>query len=308
LWGYDSAAVPQRTTPVLPHDTTMGAALDRWRSWNAAKLPGRAVNRWVRGWRSDRLAIEVHRTACIVTHPPGGEKVPNAALVNPANERLEGTNFSPEECWSNLYGDPVQGRWDKEFATYPFQAIDGLVTEFGGDELKQALRAQPADTEGVRCPHGSALVTRSIGELSELFDAVVHVAAPFYQPPRAEGYRELMTAAYHAAFRAALCEGLHSLAVPLLGAGARGVDLPRAEALAICARAAVSWEGAAASGGSSPSPPENPAEPGMTLRFGVQDSTTAHALADAIEGAIEESAIVFESIAGPPRGSERWAL
>ena len=90
----------------------MGAGLDRWRSWNAAKLPGRAVNRFVRGWSSPRLTIEVHRTACIMTHPPGGETA-NDALVNPANERLAGTRFTPEECWRNLYGDPLTGRWDK---------------------------------------------------------------------------------------------------------------------------------------------------------------------------------------------------
>ena len=91
-------------------------SMDRWRSWNAAKLPGRAVNRFVRGWTSPGLTIEVHRTACIVTHPPAGERA-NDALCVPANERLAGTRFSPEECWRNLYGDPTTGRWDKDFAT-----------------------------------------------------------------------------------------------------------------------------------------------------------------------------------------------
>ena len=124
----------------------MGAALDRWRSWNAAKLPGRAVNRFVKGWTSPQLALEVHRTACIVTHPPGIDR--NDALINPANERLAGTLFSPEECWRELYGDPVSGRWDRDYATYPFQSVDGLVTEFGGMELKVALEAQRKDADG----------------------------------------------------------------------------------------------------------------------------------------------------------------
>ena len=30
-------------------------------------------------------------------------------------------------------------RWDKDYATYPFQSIDGLVTEFGGEELRAAI-------------------------------------------------------------------------------------------------------------------------------------------------------------------------
>jgi hypothetical protein len=114
--------------------------MDRWRSWNAAKLPGRAVNRFVRGWVSRRLTIEVHRTACIVTHPPAGERL-NDALVNPANERLAGTRFTPDECWRELYGDPLTGRWARDYATYPFQSIDGLVTEFGGDGLQRELEA-----------------------------------------------------------------------------------------------------------------------------------------------------------------------
>ena len=60
--------------------------MDRWRSWNSQKLPGRAVCRHVRGWlgrQSNALAaIEVHRTACIVTHPPAGE-LASEALVQP---------------------------------------------------------------------------------------------------------------------------------------------------------------------------------------------------------------------------------
>ena len=63
----------------------MAHSLERWKTWSASKLPGRAVNRFVRGWAVPRLSlsIEVHRTACIVTHPPGGEGA-NDALCNPA--------------------------------------------------------------------------------------------------------------------------------------------------------------------------------------------------------------------------------
>ena len=80
--------------------------MQSWRAWNAAKLPGRAVNRFVRGWVGERLTIEVHRTACVVTHPPGGERA-NRALVNAANERLAGARFTEDECWRELYGEPA---------------------------------------------------------------------------------------------------------------------------------------------------------------------------------------------------------
>jgi O-acetyl-ADP-ribose deacetylase (regulator of RNase III) len=280
---------------------TMGAALDRWRSWNAAKLPGRAVNRFVRGWASPRLRLEVHRTACIVTHPPG--VTPNDALVNPANERLVGTQFSPEECWKELYGDPVQSRWDRDFATYPFQSVDGLVTEFGGEELKRALEAQPKGADGVRCQVGGAVVTRQCGELDEIFRGIVHAVPPFYRlAPDPDAWAAQMTLTYHSAFDAAQQAGFTTLAVPLLGAGARGAELEEVEALRAAAHAAVSWQGSDSAVGRDGLPP-------LTARFGVQDSTTAHGLADAIEDAICELAPAdFEVVAAPPKGEERWAI
>ena len=212
--------------------------MDRWRSWNAAKLPGRAVNRFVRGWVSRRLTIEVHRTACIVTHPPAGERS-NDALVNPANERLAGTRFTPDECWRELYGDPLTGRWARDYATYPFQSIDGLVTEFGGDGLLRELEAVE-EVRGVRCPAGGAVLTRSHGELKELYGALLHAVAPFY-PGEAEaaaeaatvdwvasvdgpgqGWEATLTRTYRASLDEAMRHGLRSVAMPLLGAGARG--------------------------------------------------------------------------------------
>lgn len=273
----------------------MGAALDRWRSWNAAKLPGRAVNRFVRGWTSPNITIEVHRTACIVTHPPGDSRC--NALVNPANERLVGTRFSPEQCWKELYGDPLHGRWDSDLATYPFQSIDGLVTEFGGGELQAALEALPDDGSGVRCPTGSAVVTRRCGELNEMFDAVVHAVPPFYRlAPDSSSWAGELTRSYHAAFEAAQLEGLTTLAVPLMGTGARGSELPRqAHALDVAARAAVSWCGVGGRGDL------------LVARFGVQDSSTAHALAEAVAEAIEAAApAAFVRIAPPT--DERWAV
>ena len=273
--------------------------MDRWRTWNAQKLPGRAVNRFVRGWigRGNALAgIEVHRTACIVTHPPGGEQA-NDALVNPANPELVGTRFTPEECWTNLHGDPTTGRWDKEFVVYPHQAIDGLVTEFGGDELRIALEAKPADGEGRRCPVGSAVVTPALSELRELYSSIIHAVPPFYRLHEPPDWEAQLSATYHSAFNTAQRDGLLGLAVPLLGAGARGA--PIAEAMRVAAEAAVGWR---AEG--TPGLPDRP-----IVRFGVQDSSTAHALVGALESVMAlatEGSRNFE-LSGPPE-KERWAL
>ena len=274
--------------------------MDRWRTWNAQKLPGRAVSRWVRGWVATHCGtlagIEVHRTACIVTHPPGGDRA-NDALVNPANEQLAGTRFTPEECWKNLHGDPTTGRWDKEYATYPSQAIDGLVTEFGGDALRIALEALPVDGEGSRCPTGGALLTPATSELCELYKSLIHAVPPFRRGSEASDWAEKLQRTYHSSFDVAAHRGLEALAVPLLGAGARGASV--SEAMSVAASAAVSWR---AGNATSSGPPP-------LVRFGVQDSSTAHALVAALEekmtgadGFQKGSPPEVESPAG------RWAL
>lgn len=282
-------------------------SMDRWRTWNAQKLPGRAVNRFVRGWvgtgSRGLAAIEVHRTACIVTHPPGGE-LSNDALVNPANVRLHGTRFTPEECWTNLHGDPTGGRWDKELATFPFQAIDGLVSEFGGAELRSALEAVPEDAaSGERCAVGNAVVTPTFDELRELYGELVHAVPPQYRDLPVPRWASLLDTTYRAAFDAAHGRGFRALAVPLLGSGAKGA--PKAEAMRVAAEAAVGWQ----------APAGEPQAAGLTVRFGVQDSSLAHALVEALESAMRDrldgatgdaAAACFER-AAPPEG-ERWAL
>ena len=60
------------------------------------------------------------------------------ALLNPANEQLVGTRFTPAECVRNLRG----ARDDA--IIYPPQVVDGLVHELGGAALAEALAALPA--------------------------------------------------------------------------------------------------------------------------------------------------------------------
>ena len=253
------------------------------------------MNRYVRGWvgRASALglaAIEVHRTACIVTHPPGGEHA-NRALVNPANEQLVGTRFTPAECWTNLHGDPVTGRWDKEYATYPHQAIDGLVSEFGGEELRMVIDAMPADATGRRCPVGAARVTPACHELRELYTHLIHTATPSFRTLDVAEWERQLSSAYHAALDTAHAERHTAIAMPLLGAGAKGA--PVADAMRAAAMAAVSWRA-------------TDEQPSPICRFGVQSSSAAHALVDALEDAMAEVDADFELQAPPP--ADRWTL
>ena len=126
------------------------------RTWHASGSTPGAVSR-----------LELCLTPCIVSHPPGECD----ALVNPANERLDGTQFDPSTA-SRAFGSTI---------VYPSQAIDGLVTEFGGDRLFRTLQALPQDTDGSRCPTGSALVTSAEGELTCAYSHLVHAVAPFYR-------------------------------------------------------------------------------------------------------------------------------
>ena len=104
-----------------------------------------------RAWRASSSAhgalarLELCLTPCIVSHAPGASD----ALINPANERLDGTQFDPSTA-ARAFGSTI---------IYPSQSVDGLVTEFGGGRLYRTLQALPRRPDGSRCPTGSALAT-----------------------------------------------------------------------------------------------------------------------------------------------------
>ena len=64
--------------------------------------------------------------------------------MNPANERLQGTQFTPDECSRRLPGG-LAG------IIYPPQVIDGLVSELGGPAMAAAL-----EQAGGGCATGGA--------------------------------------------------------------------------------------------------------------------------------------------------------
>lgn len=169
-------------------------------------------------------SVTVSLTPCIVTCPPGDDV---EGLVNPANERLQGTLFTPTECEARLVGGRSRG------IIYPPQAIDGLVHEMAGPAMATACAALPEiGPAGVRCHTGEAVVTPAFGELRACYSHVIHAVAPHYDvgdasavgddDARRVAWARRLRSAYDAAFGAASAAGLLGLAVPLLGAGARG--------------------------------------------------------------------------------------
>ncbi|KAL1500120.1 hypothetical protein AB1Y20_012793 [Prymnesium parvum] len=182
------------------------------------------MERLWRAWPARRhgLRVALHLTPCIVAAPPGTCD----ALVNSANEQLVGTRFTPSQAVAALRGGLV----------YPPQVVDGVVDERGGPALWRACASVPIDRRGVRCAVGAAVLTAAAGELCVSYRAVVHAVAPLYGAPR---WSELLRSAFDAAFAEASRAGLATLAVPLLGAGAKGA--PPREAAAIAAAAIAEW-------------------------------------------------------------------
>ena len=208
------------------------------------------------------MSVEVHVTPCIVTMPPGDDC---SVLVNPANERLVGTQFSPSEANAELLGSGI---------IYPPQAVDGLVTELGGPELRAACEAHGA------CEAGSAVVTAAFGELLVCYQHIVHTVAPFYGSPE---WAAQLRGAYRAAFAAAasLETPASVIAVPLLGSGARGA--PMGEAAAVAASALLPW-------GPWGRPAAGHGKGGIDcVRFATQDDQRADALLAALQPVLSSS-------------------
>ena len=218
--------------------------------------------------------VELHMTTDIVTCPP-----PCATLVNPTNNELCGTSLAyfpiggpvpprpPPGLTSTMWGGMDAGKG----LLYREQVVDGHVTEHGGRELAAACRALPAvPGTDVRCPTGSAVVTRALGSLCHNFEHVVHTVPPFFSD---EHWRALLSGCYHACFeRAFRLSG--AVACPLLGAGARGA--PVGEAADVAAQATASW---CAADDIALVP-----EAARRLKFALIDAAAHHAIERALVG------------------------
>jgi len=188
------------------------------------------------------LKLEVHLTACIVTSQTA------QALVNPGNNELIGTSELPYFP----VGGPVPPRPPKDLRNsaswggldvgsrqmYPAQTIDGMVTQYGGAALKEEIakvpyyanELHPESRRRVRCRDGDAVMTSSgTGSvLAESYEFVIHTVPPFYRADSDTQWELTLTKCYHAVIELALAHRLHSIALPVLAAGTRGVPVQHA--------------------------------------------------------------------------------
>jgi hypothetical protein len=140
-------------------------------------------------WRNTKnsLRVEVHLTSCVVSQPPGD----NCALVNPANNRMVGTDLPyfpvggpvpnlPKHLIknANTWGGMEIGANQM----YSTQVVDGHVSELGGHTMKKALQALPVlDTKsGYRCFDGQAVISPATEGLQHNFKHIIHTVPPFY--------------------------------------------------------------------------------------------------------------------------------
>jgi len=212
--------------------------------------------RWV--GRAAGLRVECHLVPDIVRQAPALAHA--GTLVTPANELLAGTQRSYFPRGGPCPPPPPVGLETSSWGgmevgpnmVYPMQCVDGAVHAWGGKVFREACRA--ALPPGGHCAVGSAVVTPACGQLAEHFRTVVHAVPPFRSDPR---WRELLEETYASALRLAIGGALPAaqawslpwgspplppppaaVALPLLGAGARGADATEAAEVAASAVAA----------------------------------------------------------------------
>jgi len=149
--------------------------------------------------------------------------------------------------------------------------------------MLEAMRAMPElpPGSGIRCRQGAAVTTPAFGELRTCYSYVVHAVAPDYAAHettsgatsgvRHDEWRSSLLGCFLAAFGEADAHALQVLAVPMLGAGARGAPLE--EAASVAAEAAATWRGGTGGG-----------DHGLQcVRFAVQEEEAAESLAEALD-------------------------
>lgn len=193
-------------------------------------MPKRGVIAFTRG-------VELYHVECIATDPPGGT-TGHQGLVTSANETLQGCNRPyfpiggpcPEPSPSGVRSDSWGGMDIGDSSLYAPQCVDGVVGREGGRRLREAC-ARHVETRGL-VPVGGAASTVSTGRLAKRYGAVVHAVAPFWSD---ENWENLLLDAYESSFQCARDLNLSFLALPLLGAGAKGAPISDAARVAAAA-------------------------------------------------------------------------
>lgn len=119
---------------------------------------------------------------------------------------------------------------------FPVSVIDGLVHLHGGWKLQAECSWKRIAHGGKPCPVGTAIETSAGNStLAEHYDTIIHTTPPFYnneeEPERL--LRDCYDAALERAFSKAIGFETRRVAVPLLGAGARGFPLETAIQVAV---------------------------------------------------------------------------
>src|SRR5262245_9517894 len=106
--------------------------------------------------------------------------------------------------------------------------VDGAIHWAAGPELREACRAVPFVSPGVRCPTGEARITPG-------FDLpardVIHTVGPVYESPEISA--PLLESAYRSSLQLANEHGLRSVAFPAISCGIFGYPLTEAAPLAL---------------------------------------------------------------------------
>ncbi|GAX14494.1 hypothetical protein FisN_11Hh045 [Fistulifera solaris] len=192
--------------------------------------------------QKNRRFIEIWKTPCIVSKFGKQSEANCSILVNPANPQLSGVTQFPYFP----RGGPVPKRPPRISAhhimgyvtewggmdvgngmLFPVSVVDGLVHLHGGWKLQAECKWLNMKHGGEPCPVGSAVKT-SAGNatLAEHYDTIIHTTPPFYQHHE-ESERRLADC-YQSALKIAFTQhknGVRRVAIPLLGAGARGFPL-----------------------------------------------------------------------------------
>ncbi|GKZ01525.1 hypothetical protein MPSEU_001103100 [Mayamaea pseudoterrestris] len=202
----------------------------------------------------DTRVVQVWTTPCIVTRfgkPNGCCSI----LVNPSNPELSGCrNFpyfpkggpvpakvdSMHKDWQPLgFVSQWGGMEVGSGMLFPVSVVDGLVHQLGGWTLqaeiavKRLVNSQP-------CPVGRACrTTAGQGKLRDEYDEIIHTTPPFYKHDKSP--EQMLSSCYESALRLAFehQETDMGVAIPLLGAGARG--FPTNIAIDVAAKSAVAW-------------------------------------------------------------------
>jgi O-acetyl-ADP-ribose deacetylase (regulator of RNase III) len=201
---------------------------------------------------TNNRSIEIWTTTCIVTNFCRPTRA--TILVNPGNPQLAGTrNFpyfprggpvpyqKPQTMHKDWQPLGFVSQWGgMEVGTgmlFPVSVVDGLVHQVGGWRLYAECRLRRLLSKEP-CPVGHAVLT-SAGDLD--YDWIVHTTPPFFQNHgKDKGHLpfDRLQSCYNQSMALAFARG-DRVAIPLLGAGARG--FPVEQAIHLAATSAADW-------------------------------------------------------------------